>query len=135
MSIILNRGFVGVEPISKEVETGTETMVSCVVTGITKKLDSVVWTKDGTDVTSLSADNYLVSAGVYDSNSQTTTLTVKGAANIADSTYSCVITSDEHQETNKPTTVALNVFGKKIRTVTDLEFNHCDLVIALIVES
>ena len=92
--------------------TGTETMVSCVVTGITKKLDSVVWKKDGTDVTTLAGSNYVVSPGTYGSNSQTTTLTVKAAANTADSTYTCVIDSEEHNVANKETVVILNVFGK-----------------------
>ena len=82
------------------------------ITGITQQLDAVVWRKDGTDVTSLSGSNYVVSAGTYGSNSQTTTLTVKAAANIVDLTYTCVITSNEHQETNKATSVKLNVFCK-----------------------
>ena len=102
----------GVEPINKEVESSTDATISCVITGITEQLDSVVWTKSGTDVTTLSEDNlYVVSAGTYGSNSQTTTLTVKAAVNTADSTYTCVITSNEHDESNKPTSVALLVFG------------------------
>ena len=101
------------QPINKEVLAGTDTSISCVISGITQQLDSVSWTKDGTDVTTLSEDNsYVVSAGTYGSNSQTTTLTVKAAVNTADSTYACVITSNEHQETNKPTSVTLNVFSK-----------------------
>ena len=101
------------QPINKEVETSTEATISCVVTGITRQLDAVVWTKGGTDVTTLTEDNsYVVSAGTYGSNSQTTTLTVKAAVNTADSTYTCVITSNEHQVTNKATTVTLNVFCK-----------------------
>ena len=96
-------------------EISTEATISCVVTGITQQLDAVVWTKGGTDVTTLSEDNsYVVSAGTYGSNSQTTTLTVKAAVNTADSTYTCVITSNEHQETNKATIVTLNVFCKFI---------------------
>ena len=74
-----------------------------------------MWTKGGTDVTTLSEDNsYVVSAGTYGSNSQTTTLTVKAAANTADSIYTCVITSNEWLETDKETPVVLNVFGKLI---------------------
>ena len=96
-----------------EVEAEQDMTVSCVITGITKQLDAVVWTKSGTDVTTLTEDNsYVVSAGTYGSNSQTTTLTVKAAVNTADSTYTCVITSNEHQETNKPTSVTLKVFSK-----------------------
>ena len=102
----------GVQPINKEVLTATDATISCVITGITQQLDAVVWRKDGTDVTSLSGSNYVVSAGTYGSNSQTTTLTIKAAANTADSTFTCVITSNEHQETEKATSVKLNVFGK-----------------------
>ena len=99
--------------ISKEVEENTDATISCIVSGITKKLDSVSWTKGGTDVTTLSEDNsYVVSAGTYGSNSQTTTLTVKAAANTADSTYTCVITSNEWVETDKETVATLNVFGE-----------------------
>ena len=103
----------GVQPINKEVEISTEATVSCVVTGITQQLDTVVWTKDGTDVTTLTEDNsYVVSAGTYGSNSQTTTLTVKAKVNTADSKYTCVITSNEHQVTDKGTMAMLNIFCK-----------------------
>ena len=97
-------------------------MVSCVVTGITKKLDSVVWKKDGTDVTTLAGSNYVVSPGTYGSNSQTTTLTVKAAANTADSTYTCAIDSDEWLQTNKETTVNLEVFSKEF--ITKIQFTY-----------
>ena len=96
--------------MNKEVESGTDATISCIITGITKNLDSVIWKKSGTDVTALSGSNYVVSAGTYGSNSQTTTLTVKADANTADSTYTCAITSNEWLETNKETTVILNVF-------------------------
>ena len=93
-------------------ESGTDATVSCVISGITRQLDAVIWRKDGTDVTTLSGSNYDVSAGTYGANSQTTTLTVKAAANAADSTYTCAITSDEWLVTNQQTNVILNVFGK-----------------------
>ena len=91
---------------------GTDATISCVISGITQQLDAVVWRKSGTDVTTLSGSNYVVSAGTYGSNSQTTTLTVKAAANTADSTYTCAITSDEWLQSNKESTVTLNVFCK-----------------------
>ena len=87
------------------------------ITGITRQLDAVVWRKSGTDVTTLSGSNYVVTSGTYGSNSQTTTLTVKASANTADSTYTCVITSNEHQEVNKPTVVTLNVFCERISSL------------------
>ena len=60
----------------------------------------------------LSESNYVVSEGIFDSNTQTTTLNVKAAANTADSTYTCVISSIEYQETDKEIVVALNVFSE-----------------------
>ena len=101
-----------IQPTNQEVKRDTDAVISCVVTGITKQLDNVVWTKDGTDVTTVPGSNYVVSPGSYGSNSQTTTLTVKAAANTADSTYTCVITSDEWEKTNQETNVALEVFCK-----------------------
>ena len=100
------------QPISKEILEETDATVSCVISGITQQLDSVVWKKDEKDVRTFSGGNYIVSTGTYSSNSQTTTLTVKAGVNTADSTYSCVITSNEHQETDKATAVTLNVFCK-----------------------
>ena len=102
-----------VQAINKEVETGSETIITCIVSGITQQLNSVVWTKDGTDVTTLTEDNsYVVSAGTYGSNSQTTTLTVKAAVNTADSIFTCGISSDEWLVSNRQTSVRLNVFCK-----------------------
>ena len=100
------------QPTDKEVEAGTDATLTCIVTGIGEQLNAVTWRKDGTDVTTLSGDNYVVSAGTWGSNSQTTTLTVKAAANTADSTYTCAITSDEWLQTNKQTDVILSVFCK-----------------------
>ena len=108
--------------MNKEVKSDTDATISCVINGLTKKLDNIVWTKDGTDVTELSPDNYVVSPGTYGSNSQTTILTVKAAANTADSTYTCVITSDEWLQTNKETAVALEIFCKE--SSTKFSYNH-----------
>ena len=85
----------GVQAIRKEVETSTDATISCVITGVSQKLDAVTWQKDGTNVRTLSETDYIVNDGTYDSNSQTTTLTVKAAANVADATYTCLITSDD----------------------------------------
>ena len=101
-----------VQSVNKEVEKDNDATISCIITGITQQLDTVVWTKDGTDVTTVPGSNYIVSPGTYDSNSQTTTLTVKAAANTADSTYTCVITSDEWLQADQETTVNLEVFCK-----------------------
>ena len=101
-------------PINKEVHAGVDATIACVITGITKQLDSLVWRKDGTDVNTLSPLNYLVSPGSYDSNSQTTTLTVKDVVNTEDSIYTCVITSNEWLVTDKKSYVDLNVYGNDL---------------------
>ena len=70
-----------------------------------------MWEKGGIDVTTWLESDYVMSPGTYDSNSQTTTLTVKHVANTEDSVYTCVITSNEWLLTNMETTVILDVFG------------------------
>ena len=94
------------------------------ITGITQQLDAVVWRKDGTDVTTLSGSNYVVSAGTYGFNSQTTTLTVKAAANTADSTYTCAITQ---QEVSKEAIVNLNTFCKNHFNIPNKFIERFDL--------
>ena len=104
--------FSDVESIDKEIESGSDATISCVITGITRQLDSVLWiNSDGNDVTTVS-EAYSVSAGSYDSNSQTTTLTVLGAS--VDATFTCRITSTEWLQTDLDTSVDLNVFGMYI---------------------
>ena len=108
----------------------TDTTISCTITGITQQLNAVVWTKAGTDVTLLTEDNsYVVSAGTYGSNSQTTTLTVKAAVNTADSTFVCVVTSNEWLITERQTNVILNVFGKEHES-----FMFCSLLLLVTVK-
>lgn len=109
--------------MSKEVESGTDATISCVITGITQQLDIVVWTKGETNVNTLSETDYIVSDGEYGSNSQTTTLTVKAAANTADSSYTCVVTSNEWDITNRESDVTLNTFCKSISFNFNLWFN------------
>ena len=46
-----------IRTVSKEVESGTDATISCVVTGITQQLDSVVWKKGGTSVNTFSETN------------------------------------------------------------------------------
>jgi hypothetical protein len=97
---------------SKEVHAGTETTISCVITGITKPLDSVIWKKDGIDVTDFPEGHHIVYNGRQAfSNSQTTTLSVKAEAVNADSKYTCEIKSNEWLVTSLQTTLVLNVFG------------------------
>ena len=92
--------------------TGTVATISCTVGGLTRELDEVKWTKsDNTDITS-GPDGYTIDVGNFNGNSQTTTLTVAADQNTQDSTFNCVITSNEHSVTDKSSPVNLIVFSK-----------------------
>ena len=98
-----------------EVLKSTEATISCVVTGLTKKLDTVAWEKpsSGGGITD-DVDGYKIDQGTYQesSHSQTTILTVPVAANGDDSVFTCVITSNEHNKIADKTNVNSNVFSK-----------------------
>ena len=97
---------------NKEQLTGTAATISCIVSGLTRQLEKVKWTKsDNTDITS-GQDGYIIDVATFSEHSQTTTLTVTADQNIQDTTYNCVITSNEHDEMDKSTYVNLNVFCK-----------------------
>ena len=100
----------------KEVKTGTDATISCVISGITQAVQSVVWkTSSSTNVVTDDSTNYVQNDGSYQSasNSQTTELTVKAAKTDQDVSYTCVITANEWGGASpKPTIVNLNVFGK-----------------------
>ena len=98
----------------------TEATISCVVTGLTKKLDAVTWEKlsSGAAITH-NTDSYQIDVGTYDTetNSQTTILTIPAGANTADAVYACFIQSDEHGKlktsaSQKSTDVNSNVFSE-----------------------
>ena len=109
--------FSEVEAKPSEVLKGTESTISCVVTGLTKKLDTVAWEKpnSGGAITN-NVDGYKIDEGTYksDDNSQTTILTVPTTATTADLVYTCIITSNEHKKTAEKTTVNLNTFSELI---------------------
>ena len=99
----------GVEEKSREVQSNTEATLTCIVNGLTKSLEAVVWKKGADDVTTLS--DYVFSEGSLVGNSQTTTLKVNDVGN-TDTDYVCVVTSDEYGETEKETIVKLETFSE-----------------------
>ena len=100
-----------------EVLIGTQATISCVMTGLTKALDKVTWGKpnsggliiDGTD-------GFVIDVGTYndETNSQTTILTIPGAQNTADASYTCAIQSDEHGKQSEKIEVMSKVFSECI---------------------
>ena len=105
----------GVTAASKEVLSGTDAVViSCEVTGLTKKA-SVQWVNsDDDDVTTLTTATYVVEQGeLSDAGTQTTTLTVPSGPTTADKDYTCQITPaspDDIAPISK--TASLNIFSK-----------------------
>ena len=103
-----------VEAKHSEVLKDTEATISCVVSGLTQKLDTVAWQKPNGDAIENNKDDFKIVDGAYEeaSHSQTTVLTIPKTANTADSVYSCVITSNEHKKTAEKTSVNSNVFSE-----------------------
>ena len=99
-----------VEPVSKEVKKGSDTTISCVITGITAKA-SVIWLNSAGTV---SGANFTALQGSYLNNgTQTSTLEVKGIQVTADTAYTCRVTSGPLPDSGySDTTVELNVYGE-----------------------
>ena len=98
--------------MNQEQLKGTAAKISCIVTGLTKILDEVKWTdSDNTPITS-GTDDFLIEKGSLIGNTQTTVLTVPATANTLDTTYNCIVTSNEHTKTDHSTSVNLKVFSK-----------------------
>ena len=81
------------------------------------QLNDVKWTKgDDTEITSGGAGSFIIDDGStsagFSGNTQITTLTVPDSQTDQDKTYKCLITSVEHGQTEKSTSVNLKVFSK-----------------------
>ena len=98
---------------SKEVLANSGATLSCVVSGLTRVLENVVWKKGNADVTTLTdyVSNYVEVDGILNVNSQTTTLQITDVGD-TDTDYKCVVTSDEHGKTDNETTVEMDVFSE-----------------------
>ena len=104
--------FSAVQPVNKEQLKHTTATISCQVSGLTKKLDDVKWTNSYGELIGSDQEGFTIDPGVFSETSQTTTLTVSSTQNYQDTTFMCLVTADEHMETDKTTTVNLKVFSK-----------------------
>ena len=98
---------------NREQMQDSQAVIFCKVTGLTKVLDEVKWTKsDHTEITSDNTDGFVIDTGNsgFSGDTQTTTLTVPTNQTDRDETYICLIKSDEHGVTEKSITVNLNIF-------------------------
>ena len=102
----------GVQAAHREQLKDTEATISCIVTGLTKALDNVKWTKSDDSTITSGSDDFTIDTGSYSGGTQTTILTVPIAETDQDKTYKCLVTSSDHGETDKSTTVSMKVFSK-----------------------
>ena len=84
-----------------EESTNAPAQLSCVVTGLTRQLDSVKWEKPNSEgVITDGTDGYKIDVGTYndDTNSQTTVLTLPKSLTETGNQfyYTCIIQSTEH---------------------------------------
>ena len=104
-----------VTALKAEALRDTQTSISCVITGLTRELDEVVWEKPNSGgVINHGTDGYEIDEGTYDNEtlSQTTVLIIPADKNTADSVYTCVISSNEHQIFQDRTDAPLSVYSK-----------------------
>lgn len=101
----------------REQEQDTEVVITCSVSGLTRALDEVKWLRGSDDTEIADGDvgftvNAAESGAGFEAGTEVTTLTVADTATGDDATYKCVITSNEHDVTERSETVNLKVFSK-----------------------
>ena len=96
-----------------EVVASTEAKLSCVVHGLTRQLDLVRWESFEGEITD-GTDGYEIDVGTYDddTNSQTTVLSIPASQVTADSTFTCIVLSEDYEIDAERNDVHLRVFGK-----------------------
>ena len=103
----------GIVYTDKEVEKDADATLTCTVSGLSVAA-TIEWrsVSGGSALISDNTNYDIGGAGFSDStNEQESILTVKAAANTADSILYCTVTSAEWAKTNVETPVVLDVFG------------------------
>ena len=95
--------------VSKEVKKGSDTMISCVISGITATA-TVSWRTSSGEVSGV---NFTPVQGTYSDGNETSTLSVKGTQVNSDTAYTCRVTSGSLSNSGySDTAVNLNVYGR-----------------------
>ena len=97
--------------MSKEVKKGSETTISCVITGLSAVTATVSWrTSTGAAVT---GGNFTAAVGKSSGGNQTSTLLVKGPQVSVDTAYTCTVTSGKYTDSGASDTIVnLDVYGR-----------------------
>ena len=94
--------------MNTEVKKGSDTTISCVITGLTETA-TVTWR---TSTGPVSGDKLVPVQGSYSDGTQTSTLSVDGTVVNEDTAYTCRVTSGSLPDSShSDTTVNLNVYG------------------------
>ena len=97
-----------VESVNREVKKGSDTTISCVITGLTETA-TVTWR---TSTGPVPAEKFTPVQGSHSAGTQTSTLAVDGTLVNDDTAYTCRVTSGSLPDSSHPdTTVNLNVYG------------------------
>ena len=100
-----------VEAKSSEVKTGTETTISCAITGLDTTA-TVEWIDSSTN-SAVTGSDFVATEGSESGGNQESTLLVKTAEVSADKVYTCRVKSGAYTDSAaSDTTVNLNVYGK-----------------------
>jgi hypothetical protein len=97
-----------VDSVNKEVKTGTDTTISCVITGLSAQA-TVFWlTRSG----EVSRDIFTPDQGTYSNGKQTSTLAVEGILVNSDTAFTCRVASGSiPTSAHSDTVVKLDVYG------------------------
>ena len=107
--LLFNQFISDVEPVQREVNKGSKTAISCVITGLAASA-TVEWRTISGKV---SGEKFTSEQGSESGGKQTSTLTVEGSEVNADTAYTCRVTSGSISSSGHfDTTVNLNVYGE-----------------------
>ena len=102
-----------VESVNREVKKGSDTTISCVITGLTETA-TVTWR---TSTGPVSAEMFTSVQGSHSGGTQTSTLAVDGTLVNEDTAYTCrVISGSLPNSSNSDITVNLNVYGMVLKS-------------------
>ena len=102
-----------VESVNREVKKGSDTTISCVITGITETA-TVTWR---TSTGPVPAEKFTPVQGKNSGGTQTSTLAVDGTLVNEDTAYTCRVTSGSLPDSShSETTVNLNIYGMALKS-------------------
>ena len=97
--------------MNKEVKKGSDTTISCIITGITETA-TVTWR---TAAGPVPAEKFTPVQGSHSGGKQTSTLAVEGTLVNEDTAYTCRVTSGSLPDSNhSDTSVNITIYGKLI---------------------